>query len=227
MKPYRDLEIQRRRVSDGNENFKTAIGLISKTTTLHVEHTFCVHFFILPSPARPKTWKFCGGWKQATTKFSFSYSLLTPEEFAYIWQRKLIGITTMTNSPLSYGRSGNLRSLKPYIKTLSMRKSFETFSHSDFPYKLEVTWKCLKFSQVWLSGLEEARWFFRRRYVLVRPWWRKPFKRVPGLLWHDVIQWRMDHVLHNWWIHQTQDWNHLQSWASLWNGRVQNELQPN
>ena len=43
MKPYRDLEIQRRRVSDGNENFKTAIGLISKTTTLHVEHTLFVY----------------------------------------------------------------------------------------------------------------------------------------------------------------------------------------
>ena len=34
----------------------------------------------------------------------------------------------MTNSPLSYRRSGNLRSLKPYIKTLSRRKIFETFS---------------------------------------------------------------------------------------------------
>ena len=45
----------------------------------------------------------------------------------------------MTNSPLSYRRSGNLRSLKPYIKTLSRMKIFETFSHSDFPYKLEVT----------------------------------------------------------------------------------------
>ena len=39
-----------------------------------------------------------------------------------------------------------------------------------------------------------------RWYVLVRTGWRKPFKHVPGLLWHDVIQWRMDHVLHNWWI---------------------------
>ena len=30
----------------GNENGdKTAIGLISKKATLHVQHTFCVHFF--------------------------------------------------------------------------------------------------------------------------------------------------------------------------------------
>ena len=31
---------------EGNENGeKTAIGLISKKTTLHVQHTFFVHFF--------------------------------------------------------------------------------------------------------------------------------------------------------------------------------------
>ena len=35
-----------------------------------------------------------------------------------------------------------------------------------------------------------------KRSVLVGPGWRKPFKRIPGLLSHDVIQWRMDHVLH-------------------------------
>ena len=31
--------------ADGNENGKKAIGLISKTTTLHVHHAFFVHFF--------------------------------------------------------------------------------------------------------------------------------------------------------------------------------------
>ena len=30
---------------DGNENGKKAIGLISKTTALHVHHAFFVHFF--------------------------------------------------------------------------------------------------------------------------------------------------------------------------------------
>ena len=64
-----------------------------------------------------------------------------------------------------------------------------------------------------------------RWYVLVRPGWRKPFKRVPSLLWHDVIQWRMDHVLHNSWIRQTQDWSQVQCHISIWNWRVQDELQ--
>ena len=31
--------------TDGSENGKKAIGLISKTTTLHVHHAFFVHFF--------------------------------------------------------------------------------------------------------------------------------------------------------------------------------------
>ena len=31
--------------ADGNENGKKAIGLISKTTTLHVHHASFVHFF--------------------------------------------------------------------------------------------------------------------------------------------------------------------------------------
>ena len=30
---------------DGNENIKNAIGLISNTTTLHVQGTFYIHFF--------------------------------------------------------------------------------------------------------------------------------------------------------------------------------------
>ena len=30
---------------DGNENIKNAIGLISKTLTLHVQGTFYIHFF--------------------------------------------------------------------------------------------------------------------------------------------------------------------------------------
>ena len=33
--------------SEGNENGeKTTIGLISKKATLHVQHTFFVHFFV-------------------------------------------------------------------------------------------------------------------------------------------------------------------------------------
>ena len=37
---------------DGNENVKKAIGLVRKTTTLHVQHTFFVHFFAVTAPLR-------------------------------------------------------------------------------------------------------------------------------------------------------------------------------
>ena len=45
----RDFKIQRR---DRKENVRKTIDLISKTTTLHVHHTFFVHFF--PVFARPR-----------------------------------------------------------------------------------------------------------------------------------------------------------------------------
>ena len=59
---------------DGSENVKKAIGLISKTTTLHVQHAFLyisllsLHKYgvIIPN------FKFCGERKQATTNFAFS-----------------------------------------------------------------------------------------------------------------------------------------------------------
>ena len=52
---------------DGNENVVKVIGLpvISKTTTLHVHHTFL--YISLPH------FMFYTGRKQATTKFSFSF----------------------------------------------------------------------------------------------------------------------------------------------------------
>ena len=37
---------------DGNENVKKAIGLLSKTTSLHVDHTFFVHFFAVTARLR-------------------------------------------------------------------------------------------------------------------------------------------------------------------------------
>ena len=40
---------------EGNENGeKTTIGLISKKATLHVQHTFFVHFFAVRCFARPQ-----------------------------------------------------------------------------------------------------------------------------------------------------------------------------
>ena len=59
---------------NGNENVKTAIGLLSKTTSWHVHHAFLyislplLHDYDVKMP----NFTFYGGRKQATMKFSFS-----------------------------------------------------------------------------------------------------------------------------------------------------------
>ena len=57
------------------KNFKKAIGLLSKTTHLHVHHTFL--YISLPSPhdydVKMHNFTFYGRRKQATTNFSFSF----------------------------------------------------------------------------------------------------------------------------------------------------------
>ena len=59
---------------DGNENGNKAIGLLSKTTTLHVPHAFL--YISLPSlhdyDVKMPNFTFYGGRKQALTIFSFS-----------------------------------------------------------------------------------------------------------------------------------------------------------
>ena len=60
---------------DGNENVKKAIGLLNKTTSLHVHHAFLyislplLHDYDVKMPS----FTFYAGRKQATTKFSFSF----------------------------------------------------------------------------------------------------------------------------------------------------------
>ena len=60
---------------DGNENGKKTISLISKTTTLHVQHAF----FYIPLPSlhdydvKMPNFTYYGERKQATTNFSFSF----------------------------------------------------------------------------------------------------------------------------------------------------------
>ena len=76
-----------------------------------------------------------------------------------------------------------------------------------------------------LPRYQDANWCCNRWNVLAGPWWRKLLQCFPCLLWYDVIQWRMDHVLHHWWIRGTQKWSDVQSWFPLWSGRVQNKLQ--
>ena len=70
---------------DGNENFNKTIGLISKTTTLHVHHAFIFAFF-LPFlhdyDIKMPNFAFYGERKQATTKFIF-FSLLNLDMVPY------------------------------------------------------------------------------------------------------------------------------------------------
>ena len=57
---------------DNNKDVKKAIGLLRKTTTLHVHHAFL--YISLPSlhDYYVKMPKFCGGRKQATTNLNLS-----------------------------------------------------------------------------------------------------------------------------------------------------------
>ena len=60
---------------DGNEDVKKAIGLLSKTTTLHVHHAFLNISWpsLNDCDVKMPNFTFYGGRKQATTKFCFSF----------------------------------------------------------------------------------------------------------------------------------------------------------
>ena len=60
---------------DGNENVIKTIGLISKTTTLHMHHTFLsISFpFLHDYDVKIPNFAFYGERKQATTKFYFCF----------------------------------------------------------------------------------------------------------------------------------------------------------
>ena len=58
---------------EGNENVEKTIGLISKTTTSHVHHTY-LHIFVLHDfGVKMHNFAFYGERKQATTKFNFFF----------------------------------------------------------------------------------------------------------------------------------------------------------
>ena len=84
--------------ADDNENVKKTIGLISKTTTSHVHHTFLyISFpFLHNYDVKMPHFAFYRGRKQATTKFiSLSELEYCPWNsasggFAYNWQSKWI-----------------------------------------------------------------------------------------------------------------------------------------
>ena len=66
----RDLNIQRQ---DGNENVNKTIGLISKTTTLHVHHAFLPFSQDYDYDMKIPNFAFYGERKQATAKFHFFF----------------------------------------------------------------------------------------------------------------------------------------------------------
>ena len=70
--------------ADDNENVKKTIGLISKTTTSHVHHTFLyISFpFLHDYDVKMPNFAFYGGRKQATTKFYLSF-------WALIWSLEI------------------------------------------------------------------------------------------------------------------------------------------
>ena len=61
--------------ADGNDNVIKTIGLISKTTTLHMHHTFLyISFpFLHDYDVKIPNFAFYGERKQATTKFYFCF----------------------------------------------------------------------------------------------------------------------------------------------------------
>ena len=73
--PNRQFGTLRSNDADDNENVKKIIGLISKTTTSNVHHTFLfISFpFLHNYDVKVPNFAFCGGRKQPTTKFYFSF----------------------------------------------------------------------------------------------------------------------------------------------------------
>ena len=70
--------------ADDNKNVKKTIGLISKTTTLHVHHTFLhISFpFLHDYDVKMPNFAFYGGRKQPTKKFYFSF-------WTWIWSLEI------------------------------------------------------------------------------------------------------------------------------------------
>ena len=72
---------------DGSENVKKEIGLISKTTTLHVHHAFL--YISLPSlhdyDVKMPNFTIYGEREQVTTNFSFSFEARVPSPRNQPW----------------------------------------------------------------------------------------------------------------------------------------------
>ena len=98
---------------DGNENVKKAIGLLTKTTSLHADHAFL--YISLPSlhdyDVKMPSFTFYGGRKPSDDKLFFLFLNLsavpkksTPGKLAYIsyFQRIEINATKLEKTPISF-----------------------------------------------------------------------------------------------------------------------------
>ena len=102
---------------EGNENGeKTTIGLISKKASLHVQHTFFVHFFALPL--------FC-----TTTKWNFqkfpSYTFM--EEFSYVFLFTFFYSLPLIFTLVAASISHFLTAAKKFSRCSSNKKCFLCF----------------------------------------------------------------------------------------------------
>ena len=72
---YTEIGSLRSNDADDNKNVKKTIGLISKTTTSHMHHTFLyISFpFLHDYDVKMPNFAFYGGRKQPTTEFYFSF----------------------------------------------------------------------------------------------------------------------------------------------------------
>ena len=124
----RDFKIQRR--GRQRERQKT-IGLISKTTTSHVHHTFLyISFpFLHDYDVKMPNFAFYGGRKQATTKFYFSC-------WAWIWSLKIQlqeGLPTFDK--VSGYRNNHYKDLKNANSLFKRRSCRLRVVGSQSPYK--------------------------------------------------------------------------------------------
>ena len=134
---------------EGKENWeKTTRGLISKKTTLHVQHTFFVHFFAVvlhDYVKRPETSWLHVLWRKCRT---YSCSLFSPPLiFSLVAARISHFLTAATNSCCSSNRKWLLisRSCSPSLLfSLSFAGLLPIFS---FSLSFSFSFDCLYFTR--------------------------------------------------------------------------------
>ena len=126
---------------EGNENGeKTTIGLISKKATLHVLHTFFVHFFAVVLPdydvKLPETSQLHNFWRKTSNVFSFTFSM--PLIFTLHWWLQAF-VTTATKFPTKKNCF-----LCFFISCSRSLSSFHSLSFAGLPptFSLSLSFSC-------------------------------------------------------------------------------------